>query len=154
MNEGNERYKNCSFCKCELKPSEHNCKIFFNYSKLCVISFFAKKVHHQNTLLDAFRTASCNIIGRNPSMVIPLLANQDLTPMLAPLGPQKLGGLYELSYPKPTSVTSLLLYNSFGIALVSLSFSFLLCKTQIVFNTAKFIYINYRIFSYLMCNLY
>ena len=25
---------------------------------------------------------SRNIIGRNPSMVIPLLANQDLTPML------------------------------------------------------------------------
>ena len=34
----------------------------------------------QNTLLDAFRTNSRNI-GRNPSMVIPLLANQDLTPM-------------------------------------------------------------------------
>ena len=27
-----------------MKPSEHACKIFFNYSKLCVISFFAKKV--------------------------------------------------------------------------------------------------------------
>ena len=27
-------------------------------------------------------TNSHNIIGRNPSMVIPLLANQDLTPML------------------------------------------------------------------------
>ena len=39
--------------------------------------------YHQNTLLDAFRTNSRNIIGRNPSMVIPLLANQDLTPMLA-----------------------------------------------------------------------
>ena len=37
---------------------------------------------HQNKLLDAFRTSSRNIIGRNPSMVIPLLANQDLTPML------------------------------------------------------------------------
>ena len=34
------------------------------------------------TLLDAFRTNSRDIIGRNPSMVIPLLANQDLTPML------------------------------------------------------------------------
>ena len=30
--------------KCELKTSEHACKIFFNYSKLCVISLFAKKV--------------------------------------------------------------------------------------------------------------
>ena len=27
--------------------------------------------YHQNTLLDAFRTNSRNIIGRNPSMVIP-----------------------------------------------------------------------------------
>ena len=39
--------------------------------------------YHQNTLLDAFRTNSRNIIGRNPSMVIPLVANQDLTTMLA-----------------------------------------------------------------------
>ena len=38
--------------------------------------------YHQNTLFDAFRTNSRNIIGRNPSMVIPFLANQDLTPML------------------------------------------------------------------------
>ena len=70
----------------EMKPSIHACKIFFNYSKLCVISFFAKKVkfYYQNTLTDAFRTNSRNIIGRNPSMVIPLPANQDLTPMLVP----------------------------------------------------------------------
>ena len=39
-----------------------------------------------NGLLDAFRTKSRNIIGRNPSMVIPLLANQDLTPMLSQIG--------------------------------------------------------------------
>ena len=39
--------------------------------------------YHQNTLLDGFRTNSRNIIGRNPSMAIPLLANQDLTPMLS-----------------------------------------------------------------------
>ena len=38
--------------------------------------------YHRNTLLDAFRTNPRNIIGRNPSMAIPLLANQDLTPML------------------------------------------------------------------------
>ena len=38
-------FKNCSFWKCELMPSKHACKIFFNYSKLCVISCFAKKVH-------------------------------------------------------------------------------------------------------------
>ena len=36
----------------------------------------------KNRLLDAFRTNSRNIIGGNPSMVIPLLANQDLTSML------------------------------------------------------------------------
>ena len=40
-------------------------------------------LYHQNTLRDAFRTNSRNIIGRNPSMVIPLLANQDVTPMLS-----------------------------------------------------------------------
>ena len=38
--------------------------------------------YHQNTLFDAFRTNSRNTIGRNPSMVIPLLANQDLIPLL------------------------------------------------------------------------
>ena len=38
--------------------------------------------YNQSTFLDAFRTNSRNIIGRNPSMAIPLLANQDLTPML------------------------------------------------------------------------
>ena len=38
--------------------------------------------YHRNTLLDAFRTNSRNIIGGNPSMVIPLLANQDFTPLL------------------------------------------------------------------------
>ena len=37
----------------------------------------------QNTLPDAFRTNSRIIIGRSLSMVIPLLANQDLTPMLS-----------------------------------------------------------------------
>ena len=37
---------------------------------------------YQNTLLDSFRTNSRNVIGRNPSMVIPLLANHDLTAML------------------------------------------------------------------------
>ena len=39
--------------------------------------------YHQNRLLDAFRMNSRNIIGGNPSMVIPLLANQDLTPIAA-----------------------------------------------------------------------
>ena len=36
------------------------------------------KFCHQNTLLDAFRKNSRNIIGRNPSMVIPLLAQLEL----------------------------------------------------------------------------
>ena len=40
--------------------------------------------YHQNRLLDTFRTNSRDIIGRNPSKVIPLLANQDFTPMLEP----------------------------------------------------------------------
>ena len=31
---------------------------------------------------DSLSQDSRNVIGRNPSMVIPLLANQDLTPML------------------------------------------------------------------------
>ena len=39
--------------------------------------------YHQNMLLGAFQRNSCNIIDRNPSMVIPLLANQDLMPVLA-----------------------------------------------------------------------
>ena len=38
--------------------------------------------YHQGKLLGVFRTNSRNIIGRNPSMVIPFPANQDLTPML------------------------------------------------------------------------
>ena len=37
--------------------------------------------YHQNTLLDTFRLNSLYIIDRNPSM-IPLVANQDLTPIL------------------------------------------------------------------------
>ena len=45
--------------------------------------------YHQNTLLDAFRTNSRNTIGRNPSIAIPLLANQDLMPMLAQYGAKK-----------------------------------------------------------------
>ena len=75
----------CTDQKLSTLQEMHACKIFFNYSKLCVTNFFEKRkcnFCHQNTFLDAFRTNSRNIIGRNPSMVIPLLANQDLTPML------------------------------------------------------------------------
>ena len=49
---------------------------------LSVSSHRKYNFYHQNTLLDAFRANSRNVIGRNASMVIPLLANQDLTPML------------------------------------------------------------------------
>ena len=49
---------------------------------LSVSSQIKYNVYHQNTLHDAFQTNSRNIIGRNPSMAIPLLANQDLMPML------------------------------------------------------------------------
>ena len=38
--------------------------------------------YHQSMLLNAFQANSQNTIGRNPLMVIPLLANQDLTLML------------------------------------------------------------------------
>ena len=51
---------------------------------LSVCSQIKYNFNHQHTLLDAFRTNSHNIIGRNPSMVIPSLANQDLTPRLRP----------------------------------------------------------------------
>ena len=63
------RYKNFSFWKCELKPSEHACK-YFSIFRNYVLS------------VSSFRANSRNIIGRNPTMLISLLANQDLTPML------------------------------------------------------------------------
>ena len=50
-----------------------------------MLSVFSQRnytFYHQHTPLDVFRTNSGNVIGSNPSMVIPLLANQDLTPML------------------------------------------------------------------------
>ena len=60
--------------------------------------------YHQNTLLDAFRTNSRNIIGRNPSMVIPSLANQDLTPMLPiPYSDSSLG---KLRYPSEVCIVA------------------------------------------------
>ena len=58
----------------------------FSFIRNYVLSVFSQRkytFYHQNTLLDAFRTNSRNIIGMNPSMVITLLANQDLMPMLA-----------------------------------------------------------------------
>ena len=55
--------------------------IIQNYA-LSVSSQRKYNFYHQNTLLNAFRTNSRNSIGRNPSMVIPLLANQDLMPMI------------------------------------------------------------------------
>ena len=42
--------------------------------------------YHQNTLVYDFRTNSRNVIGEYPSVVIPSLANQDLTPMLSGIG--------------------------------------------------------------------
>ena len=55
--------------------------IIRNYA-LSVLSQRKYTFYHQSMLLDAFRPNSRNMTGRNPSMVIPLLANQDLTPML------------------------------------------------------------------------
>ena len=46
--------------------------------------FFAKNVHYLPPK-HASRTNFHNIIGRNPLMMIHLLANQDLTPMLVPV---------------------------------------------------------------------
>ena len=59
---------------------------YFSIIRNYVLSVSAQRkynFYHQNTLIDAFRPNSRNVIGRNPLMVIPLLANQDLTPMLA-----------------------------------------------------------------------
>ena len=58
---------------------------YFSIIRNYVLSVFSQRkysFYHQNTLPDAFRTNSRNVIDRNPSMVIPLLANQDLTLML------------------------------------------------------------------------
>ena len=63
---------------------------YFSFIRNYVLSVSSQRkytFYHQNKLLDAFRTNSRNIIGRNPSMVIPLLANQDLTPMLPRISP-------------------------------------------------------------------
>ena len=57
----------------------------FSVIRNYVLSVFSQRkytFYHQNTLLDAFRTNSRNIIVTSPSMVIPLLANQDLTPLM------------------------------------------------------------------------
>ena len=60
-----------------------HCSIIQNYM-LSVSPQRKYTFYHQNMLLDAFQTNSHNI-GRNPSMVSPLLANQDLMPMLVTL---------------------------------------------------------------------
>ena len=49
---------------------------------LSVSSRIKYNFYHKNMLLDAFQTNSHNIIGRNLLIVIPLLANQDLMPIL------------------------------------------------------------------------
>ena len=62
---------------------------YFSIIQIYVLSASSQRkynFYHQNTLLDDFRANSRNIIGRNPSMVIPLLANQDLPPMLRCIG--------------------------------------------------------------------
>ena len=62
----------------------------FSINRNYVLSVSSQRKYnfcHQNTLLDAFRAKSGNIIGRNPLMVNPLMVNpllayQDMTPML------------------------------------------------------------------------
>ena len=53
------------------------------YPEITCLSLYATKTCKTNY---ANNSTSRNIIGRNPSMVIPLLANQDLTPMLIESG--------------------------------------------------------------------
>ena len=56
---------------------------YFSIIRNYVLSVFSQRkytFYYQNTLFDAFRTNSRNI--RNPSLVIPSLTNQDLTPLL------------------------------------------------------------------------
>ena len=58
---------------------------YFSITRDYVLSVSSQRkynFYHQNTLLDDFPSNAGNVIGRNLSMVIPLLANQDLTPML------------------------------------------------------------------------
>ena len=58
---------------------------YFSIIRNYVLSVSSRRkysFYHQNRLLDALGMNSRNISGRNPSMVIPLLANQDLTLML------------------------------------------------------------------------
>ena len=71
------------------------CSIIRNF----VLSVSSQRKHnfyHQNTHLNAFRTNYRNVVGRNPSVVIPLLANQDLKPMLARLEEKALPITFEL----------------------------------------------------------
>ena len=56
---------------------------YFSIIQNYVLSVFSQRkytFYNQNTLLDAFRRNPRNFISRNASMVIPLSANQDLTP--------------------------------------------------------------------------
>ena len=58
---------------------------YFSVIQNYVLSVFSPgkyTFYHKNMLLDTFQMNSLTIIGRNPLMVIPLLANQDLMPML------------------------------------------------------------------------
>ena len=75
---------------CEKTDIFISVNIFQLFETMCYQFSFVKKVHfyYQNMLLYAFRTNSCNIIGGNPSMMIPLLSNQDLTPLLDRIVPK------------------------------------------------------------------
>jgi len=55
----------------------------FTFPEGAIFAFCAdQKLSTLQTKMDDFRTNSRNITGRNPPTVIPLLANQDLVPML------------------------------------------------------------------------
>ena len=75
---------------------------------------------------------SRNIIGRNPSMVIPLLANQDLTPMLVASLHKQLLSLFKITQDDQSTNTRVLsVYNKtchskYSNTLIYLSFLSLL----------------------------
>ena len=76
---------------------------YFSIIRNYVLSVSSQRKYnfcHLSALLDAFRTNSRNIIGRNPSKVIPSLANQDLTPML--MQPLSFCRLFRLCTPLRT----------------------------------------------------
>ena len=82
---------------------------YFSIIRNYVLSVSSQRKYNfylQKALVDAFRTNSRNIIGRNSLVVMPLLANQDLTPMLLISG----DGRSALTCPSRALLEVLLVY--------------------------------------------